>query len=266
MTKIHLLFLLVGVIIQGCTKWPRKVPDTLGSPNNAPSYGYTPIDPLPVQLTAPPATPTDSKNQMMLEKFPDETVRLAIGQFQANGSISFGPAKIGTAGNSYVVVLDYIKFDTKSLGVEITQSREESGRESRNASRNDQNPSLLVPVYIGIGLRLTANVTVREGTVDLGNLLALGVSAQTKQIFGTLVIQTLGISGEGVSGIIPLPSEINQTSVQNAIQSLGAIRANIYSDKTKISPRVVGIYNNLGGGQETINSFINSLLKNPVQL
>ncbi|RIV21634.1 hypothetical protein DYU11_19760 [Fibrisoma montanum] len=259
----HVLLLLVGLLF-GCAS--SKLPTTLGDVKKSPTYGYTPIDPLPVEVLSPQAVTTVNSSKI-LDALPDETVRLAIGQFDSEGGLTFGPAKIGVKGGSYVVVLDYIKFDTKSFGVEVKTTPNETNPYQRSASVTYKpNPDLLVPVYIGVGLRLTANITVNEGSVDLGNLLALGVSAQAKQISGTLVIQTLGISGEGISGSIPLPSEINQTSVQNAIQSLGAIRAVLYAEKTRIRPRVVGVYNNLGGGQQTVNSFITSLLENPIPL
>jgi hypothetical protein len=66
--------------------------------------------------------------------------------------------------------------------------------------------------------------------VDLGNLFALGVAASTGNISGTLVLQTLGISGESISATIPFPSEINNNSIQNAILALGAIKAKIYDE------------------------------------
>jgi hypothetical protein len=128
------------------------------------------------------------------------------------------------------------------------------------------NPDVVVPVYVGVGLRLTANVSVKEGNVDLGNLFALGVAAQAKQISGTLVIQSLGLSGEGVSPLIPIPSEINPTTIQNALMAIGAIKAKIYDGKISVVPRVVGVYNNLGGGQETINGFISTILEKPLTL
>lgn len=265
--KTLLLLLNIMLAFCGCVSTRQSaLPTSLGDPKNSPSYGYTPIDPLPVEVSIPQSTSAVTSAKI-LDMLPDETVRLAIGQFDSDGGITFGPAKVGVKGGSYVVVLDYIKFDTKSFGVEVKESPQLNNPYQKSASVTSKpNPDILVPVYIGVGLRLTANVTVNEGSIDLGNLLALGVSAQAKKISGTLVIQTLGISGEGISGSIPLPSEINQTSVQNAIQSLGAIRAVMYAEKTRIKPRVVGVYNNLGGGQKTINSFVTSLLEKPIIL
>lgn len=257
MKSRFLAALLAGALVSvsGCASWRVDPPLTPGDPQNAPSYGYHPIDPLPVEVEAD----GNVTNRRILDALPDETTRIAVGQFQANGGISFGPAKAGAAGNSYLVVLDYVKFNTKSFGVDIADV---SGRRTATLSASPA-PQTIVPVYVGVGLRLTANVTVNEGSVDLGNLFALGVAAQAKKISGTMVVQTMGISGPSISAIVPMPSEINATTIQASLVALGAIKAKIYDQGTEINPRVVGVYNTLGGGQETINGFISSLLEKP---
>jgi len=247
-----LFALTVVLVFCGCAALP--LPPTPGDPAAEASYGYHPIDSLPVAVL-----PANASQERKLAALPDETMRLAIGQFDAKAGITYGPVATGVAGNSYVVVLDYVKFTTKSFGVKRTEA---AGKVVARVTA-EPSPDLLVPVYIGVGLRLTANVAVREGRVDLGNLFALGVAAQARQISGTLVIQTLGLSGEGVSPLIPMPSEINPTTIQNAILALGTIKAKIYDGRVSVVPRVVGVYNNLGGGQETINGFISTILQSP---
>ncbi|MHC6654558.1 hypothetical protein [Aeromonas salmonicida] len=257
MRKNLLLISLMVVALSGCATW--TIPATPGDPKSAQSYGYNPIDSLPVTVS-----PVNATREKKLEALPDETMRLAIGQLDGKAGISFGPAKAGVAGNSYVVILDYTKFTTKSFGVNKTPV---SGSDKISvALTTEPNPDVVVPVYVGVGLRLTASVTVKEGNVDLGNLFALGVAAQAKQISGTLVIQSLGLSGEGVSPLIPIPSEINPTTVQNALMAIGAIKAKMYDGEITVVPRVVGVYNNLGGGQETINGFISTILEKPLIL
>ncbi|MCF8363706.1 MAG: hypothetical protein K9G70_13895 [Prolixibacteraceae bacterium] len=241
-----LLLITAVLIITSCAPLRNT---TLGDPQNAQEYGYHPLDPLPVEIKY------DSlyNNNIVLRTLPDETMRIAIGQITAEGGIKYGTSNIGYKGNNYIITLDYIKFTTNSIGVTFQDS---------SYVLNERNPDILVPVYIGIGLRLTANISVNKGTVNLGDLFSIGAAASAEKISGTLIVQTLGISGEGVSATIPFPSEINNNSIQNAILSLGAIKAKIYDPNTSISPRIVGVYNTLGGGSKTINTFISSLLKN----
>ncbi len=231
--------------------------NTMGDPKNANSYGYHPLDPLPVYLMI-------NKSEY-LEAMPDETIRIAVATVSGDGGLTFGPAKIGVEGKNYVVILDYIKFGTESFGVKLSQKDGKGERiatlvEVSKASEAD----VVVPVYVGVGLRLTADVYVKKGEVNLGSLFALGAAAKAEQVSGTLVIQTLGVSGPEISGLIPMPGEISESTIQNAILSLASVKAKIYDSKTSITPRVVGVYNNLGGGEATINGFISSLLQQPM--
>lgn len=243
--RLILLFLAL-LFLFGCSSVLHN--NTLGDPKTAQTYGYQPLDPLPVAI----AHKDSITNKDVLNALPDETMRIAIGQFNVDGGISFGISNIGVKGSNYLITLDYIKFTTNSIGVTFKDSL---------YILNDRNPDLFIPVYIGVGLRLTANISVIKGSVDLGDLFALGAAASAGKITGTLVLQTLGISGESISATIPFPSEINSNSIQNAILSLGAIKAKIYDPKTIIRPRIVGVYNSLGGGPKTINSFVSNLLK-----
>lgn len=255
--KVILCFCLL--ILTNCGT-VSKLPKTQGDPLNVNSYGYHPLDPLPVELEVDTANPLT--NSRLLKAMPDETIRLAIGQVISTGGLKFTTASAGYEGNSYVVVLDYIKFNTNSFNVKVDRS---NGRATKAnvLEQSSQEGDAIIPLYIGVGLRLTANITINKGQVDLGNLFAIGAQAASQRISGTLTVQTLGISGENISAVIPMPSEINTTTIQNAILALGMIKAKIYEDNTTITPRVVGVYNNIGGSTEVINGFISSILQKP---
>lgn len=118
-----------------------KIPLTPGDPRNAPAYGYTPLDPIPVVVEGA-TSPTPEE---LLKALPDETMRLAVGDVTTKGGVTFGPAKVGVEGRSYVVVLDYIKFTTSSFGVVVSTDAEgvRTAELAENAS-----PEALVPVYL----------------------------------------------------------------------------------------------------------------------
>jgi hypothetical protein len=253
-TVTRALFLAVPLLFfAGCTVPRATLPQTDAAQQQGPSYGYRPLDPLSANLQHSLKVPVT--NCRILELFPDETVRLAIGQLDASGNISYGVAKAGYQGNHYTVVLDYTKTDTRSLSA--------TGNQAAIASGADSMAGRQVPTYVGIGLRLSANLTVNSGTVDLANLIAIGAAAQAKQLSGTLVIQTLGISGETVASAIPIPSEISESSIQNALVAIGTIKSKIYDDRTSISPRVIGIYNIFGNDAKSFDLFFASILNNP---
>jgi hypothetical protein len=120
-----------------------------------------------------------------------------------------------------------------------------------------------VPVYIGIGLRLRANVTVKKGKVNLSNLTALTAAVEAGDATGTMSVQTIGISGRAARTSLLLLDKIDMTTIQNAIQVLASIKASIELEDTTITPRIVGFHNTIGAGSQGVN-LIHSLLASEV--
>ena len=253
-----LIALILALVLYSCSSSQSKTSSDgksyiFASTGNV-SFGYQPIDPIPVKVLFIDKDSLTSKNTKLMNSLPDESMRLAIGESVGNMGISFGPIKFGMKNNTYIVILDYIKYDTKPFKINYEDLIKPNVLSSR-----PQTGSLIVPVYVGVGLRLTATVTVKENGVDLNDFYGLGVAAQQKKITGTLVIQTLGVSGSSISSLIPMPSELNATTIQNAILSLGAIKAKMYEEDTQINPRIVGLYNSYVGSLST-NEFMSSFL------
>lgn len=229
--------------------------------------GYQPIDPIQVHIDKQ----SDSlKTNQFLIAFPNEATRLAIGEINQQGTISFGPFSIAKAGRSYSVILDYIKYTTTNLPVEYLEQREintigdtsisilhqfirtnygkirgdineYNGKTSQLPfSSRDVKNKIKFPVYVGVGLRIQASITVLSDSVNLSSLFSIGLAASQKKLNGTLIIQTLGVSGENISPLMPLPDQINESTIQFAMQSLATIKSKIYdTDKTIISPQVL---------------------------
>lgn len=284
--------------------------------------GYQPIDPIKIN--------SEQKNDTIgirniLKELPNEATRIAIGKLDMNGSISFGPFNIAKSGESYTIVVDYIKYITTSIPAKF--SSEYSEDDIENIKKNmyldaldyydEQSPTeemhpkmdsteigkkqidkniyfktnhgeikykeiqkteslkdftyanasdqdIKIPVYVGVGLRIQASVTVIKDSLNLnlGSLYGLGVAASQNQLTGTLVIQTLGISGETISSTIPIPGRINESTIQSAMQSLGVIKSKIYDTKTDIVPQVVafGLPFSVKGAKDLIET---SLHKTP---
>jgi hypothetical protein len=309
-TKPWFAVLLVALGLSGCAI--RNLPKTFAETQT--SYSYIPLDPLPVVIVPAFDCYSDENPQKkligtpkpLLDSLPDQSVRIATGQYYASGTLVYGPAKIGYSGHSYQVVLDYVNVDTTNVSVYIerklpdgklvsvfdntikepTTYRVHRDPESTAFAYLEdslhQNPvgesaakttpkqvpngdPVVIPVYVGVGLRLTASVTVTKGTANLSSLGAISADAAAGKLTGSLVVQTLGITGKSVSTTLPLPSELNQTTIQNAILALGAIKAVLYDPTTQIDPRVVGIYNPVGGGQQLVNGIISVLASNPLR-
>ncbi|GAB5522868.1 MAG: hypothetical protein Roseis2KO_07400 [Roseivirga sp.] len=232
----------------------------------------------------------------MIKSLPDQTVRLAISDLNSSFSASYGPVSVGKKGSTYEVVLDFINADVAQKYVHVKRVSNDGsdtniplystapkhldsryivtevdgkylGQEGLERISYNEADSLIknngeivpIPVYIGIGLRLTATVQVLKGEANLSSLGALSAGAESGKLIGTMTVQTLGVTGPKV--VLPQPSEINQTTIQNALVSLGSIRAVLSTkdDDVTLTPRVVGIYNPIGGGKQVVNGIITAL-------
>lgn len=286
MKKISVLVFLTFLMLAGCK--PTELPKTSGEQLSKESYGYQPLDPLPIDVYIGDSIINPlTKRVEILNALNDETLRLAVGEIVGGGQVSYGPATIGYEGQYYEIIIDYMKFQTKPITISYMKQTDvdpknkgkvilndlrkvvsESGY-SFNAkdyrvlnSGGDSNRQLRVlPLYLGIGLRLKATIKVEDGKVDLGNLFGLGMAAQSKKITGSLIFQTLGISGDKISSLIPMPAEISPTSIQNAITALATIKSKMYDSSTIIVPRSIGFYNVIGGGTEVVNQLISTCLE-----
>lgn len=122
-----------------------------------------------------------------------------------------------------------------------------------------------VPVYVGIGLRMTASLRARKGGIKLTSLPAIAASADAEESSGSLTLQTLGVYNQQVASTYAIPSELSVTSIQNALVSLGAVKAIVYDRDTGTRPRLTGIYNPLPTSDPfLINRIYTALAKAPI--
>lgn len=94
-------------------------------------------------------------------------------------------------------------------------------------------------------------------------MIAAGVEG--KKASGSLTVQTLGLNGKQVSTSLPLPSELNQSTVQQAILALGSVKAIMYDQETLVTPRVTGLYLPFPDGNDRlVNLIISELASAPI--
>ena len=127
------LLLVIG--LPGCPGSGTKLPSTLAGAYT--SFSYVPLDPLPVVIAAGDLAYSGKQSDMkltgtfkpLLDSLPDEAVRMAIGEYDASGTLVYGPGKIGVSGQSYQVVIDYISVDTANVSVYIDRVRVDTNKE-----------------------------------------------------------------------------------------------------------------------------------------
>lgn len=262
-------------------------------------YTYIPVDPFsvttnpeescnnPQRLTAAESVDTANvSSQALLASLPDNAVRTTVETFFLDGSVTYGPAKISSKADSYRMTVDYINADTTNVDIWIKREAQVYATGERKAINlfmpvhdkyseyligsdvytvTSENPYSIdyqyfsLPVYVGIGLRATADINGVDSGANISGLGAIGVSAESKDLKGSLTVQTLGVNGQAIAAALPIQSELNRTTAQNAITSVASIKALLYEEGTIVQPRVVGIYLPFPGGKALINSVISEI-------
>lgn len=121
-----------------------------------------------------------------------------------------------------------------------------------------------LPIYVGIGLRATADISDTKAGANISGLGAIGISADNETLRGSLTVQTLGVNGQSIAAALPIQSELNRTTAQNAITSVASIKALLYEQDTVVQPRVVGIYLPFPASKALVNSIISQLAQSSV--
>lgn len=191
--------------------------------------GYEPVDPVEFEDEIQIASEENfiiSKNIKLLNReeilgfLNNETVLVSIGKLNREGSINYLPITISKKNTSYKVTMDYMKYATLA---------------------QISNNQFIGSKRVGIGLRLISLITTAEAGINIGDLYSIGLAAKDGKLSGTLIIEVIGIKSKEVTTLIPFPSEINQTTIQNAMQALATIKSKIYDEETKLYPQVMAI-------------------------
>lgn len=268
--------LLAVCSLVGCDH-PLGAPDTPGAHNAG--YTYVALDPLTVKIGSygKCRSRTTGGQPDVLDALPDIASRVAIRSLSGEANVSAGPAALGVAGSEYEVVVDFAATDSTNLTFELPAAATEPGdatvqqagevkRVDERAKTASGKQKVVIPVYVGVGLRLRARVEVLKGKVNLASLGGLAADAKAERVGGSLTVQTLGINGPKVSLLVAAPSELNPTTLQNALQSLGSIRSLIYAADTQPRARVTGIYYPFPKADpEIINAIVSELARTPIE-
>lgn len=263
---------------------------------------YVPIDGVPVsdnqwECTPPAGTPTAT----MGESLPDITTRVAVASLDESGSLNFVPFAVSQEGHTYSVLFDQIFVDAVPMKMIMWRKKSVArsgavsgsagllsalkayGAAARNADEGpvhgaadtdesekffNQNAKdydfqrVIVPVYVGAGIRLNATVLALKGNVNLTSPVGLAVAADAGAVQGTLAVQMIGLGSKETASVMPLTSELNQTTIQNALMALGSAKTLAYTSD-KIRPRFVGFFNPVSAGPEWVNDVISALHEVP---
>ncbi len=141
-----------------------------------------------------------------------EKAQVTVKSLNLNSSGRYGTVFISDKNEDYKVTLDYMNYRTVPSG---------------------KNFSL-----VGVGFRMTAFLHTNKAGITLGDINSIGFAANSDWLRGSLSLDVIGISSKDISHILPLPSEINQNSIQNAMQAFATIKSKIHDEGIKLTPHI----------------------------
>lgn len=190
---------------------------------------YQPIDPFPenfVWVFNPDSTKRELKyweelsDSTVITLLPVQSSSVMIRRTDASGSINYLSGTVSGQSGSYEVIMDYMKYKVDHIY---------------------DGSTYLGIGKVGIGLRIVAEVLTYKSNINLGSLLSLGAQAQQNNLSGSIIIDVIGIDSKDVTNLLPLTSEIDQSSIQSALQALASIKSRIYENGVRITPHRVAV-------------------------
>ena len=181
----------------------------------------------------------------------------------------------GTSVSGYDVVTsiaqsidDDLKREYPDYTLQKLAAAKRAALEAETATRTAAGyQQVTIPVYVGLGLRLSADILALKSGVTLSGLSAIGLDAEANRLSGTLTVQSLGVSGRAIATALPLPNKLDQTTIESAILAVGTMRATLYASTAGqdggvyLQPRIVGLYSPLGSDPLLINAIYSELSK-----
>jgi hypothetical protein len=111
---------------------------------------------------------------------------------------------------------------------------------------------------VGVGVRVTADVTTKSSGLNLSGLIPIAVGFSRKKLVGNLEIRVIGIVSPEIAKIISPPTSLNEESITKAMESFGAFRVVIDQDDTRTVPHLLAVART-NGGLNAVNNTLKTL-------
>ena len=226
MRHMRVLFTLSILVIAGCC--PSK---GIFGIEESRFHGYIPIDPIPVIKV----TVYDPDSLSYVEKYwatfnslerlrmlPNQTAEVSVKNVDSHGKVKFFGSSASGSKGIYEVIMDYMKYYIDTV--------------------LDDTGFLLGSRKIGVGLRMTAKVQTSKANINIGGLSALAAQAVLQNLSGSISVNVIGIDSRDITNLIPITSQLDQTSIQSALQALAAVKAKLWdSGQTTLTPHILAV-------------------------
>ncbi|CAI8706277.1 Lipoprotein [Pseudomonas sp. IT-196MI5] len=146
---------------------------------------------------------------------------VTIEQFNSSGSLTYLGSGGKVSRGKYRVTFDYTNYTNQKV------------------SFNDSDKPAIG--RIGVGLRITADLTTSANEVDLSGLLPLGFAAEDKKVTGSLRFLVYGMSNDKIPLAAPTQQILDVSAIQKSFEAAATVRVLFGLEETRLEPWLIGV-------------------------
>lgn len=167
------------------------------------------------KLREMPGTPDElaASKESILSSLSNHDVSIQSYYVESEGKLSALPGNVAAKRKQVVVEQDYEVYRLVEVGS--------------------------VTKRIGVVFRVRVELFTKRADVNLNGLFSIGLAVREGSATGNLHVSVYGLAGEPISSIIPLPSEVSESSLQQAMQAVATLKALMHDSRVYVVPQVI---------------------------
>ncbi len=174
------------------------------------------------------------EHKQIMKLLSNTRAEISVSKVDSDGTITYLPGTLTREKGSYKVIMDYTAYIVDDV-------IDPSYTVFNTAIGASTKPYKIGDVRVGVGLRLTANITTNKNNVNLGGLIPLGLAAKSNKVQGYMHVDTIGIRLKGNSGIILSNTTIDESSILKTVETLAIMQSKIADETTHLDPQVIWV-------------------------
>lgn len=155
------------------------------------------------------------------DMLPNQSSETVIKKFEGQSKVAYLVVDTTVEGSRYEVLMEWMKYRLEPIT---------SGSETSYGK-------------VGVGMRVKANIKALKGGVNLNGIVGLAAAVKANQIEGGIKVDLIGIDSSGVSALLPLGVSLDESSIQQALQTLAQVQTKVYDANVLLTPHIVAVRN-----------------------
>ncbi|NWA29212.1 hypothetical protein HX866_30435 [Pseudomonas gingeri] len=222
--------LLVSLMVGGCASVQGSAPEGAGYNVRLP---IIPLDaPRPIKTIEVYDAKTKRRVEADVLSLKSSEIRGRLTTYESlttvqkrdsSGGLTYLGSGAKVAKGTYIVTFDYVNSTVQDVEFNDGVDRRATGK-------------------IGVGLRITAEITTLSNDVDITGLLPIGLAFRDNKVSGSLRFNAFGLSNDKVASLVPATMQnVDFMGIQKAFEAAATVRLLIGLDETKLEPNLIGV-------------------------